>query len=177
MKTPSSKDLKWAHDIKKKHWEYEGHHVLHATDKGLDLFKHSYGRAVGLVGKGFHWASKHSSYLASDFEKISHGAKYVGGKVEKFADSKALALVGLGFTAYDDFKDTRSKIKATAKVIATTGTDIVLDGIIDTGTTAIEGFFGGPVGSVAGVTTGVVADTVVDKFVNNKINQFIDKDF
>lgn len=180
MKTPSSKDLKWAHDIKKRHWEYEGHHALNAADKVLGIFKGPYARFAHLIGKGFHWASIHSSYLATGFEEVSRGAEHISSKIKSFSESKGLALIGFGITVYNDFVDTRNKIKAGLKVVATTGADIVVDSIVDVGASFVEGVvgeaYGGPAGAIANVAISIPADITIDTVINKHINEFIDKD-
>ena len=175
MKTPSSKDLKWARDVEKRHREFIANGILakglNKTEKWMDRFESGEGKLIAYAGNGVGKIAEHSAYLGEHLGSASTFLKRLGGGIDEFMeDGGKVALKRLGAVLMfaEDMHDgegLKKSLERTAlKVVADSAVDLVLEGF-GTATDA----FDGPVGTMLGMELSIKADD----YINDKIDKYV----
>lgn len=179
MKTPSSKDLKWAHDVEKRHREYIADGAfskgLSETEKWMDHFESGEGSVMKLTGSVTGKIAEHSAFLSEHLGSASTFLKHLGGRLGDFMEhggKYSLMRIGAILMFAEEMHDGEGVKKSLIKTGLTVAADAVVDTGVDIAVTGIASFadvFSGPAGTVCGA----VASGYIDSKVNKVISRIV----
>lgn len=173
MKTPSSKDLKWARDVEKRHRDFIANGILakglNKTERWMDRFESGEGKLITAAGNGVGRIAEHSAYLGEHLGSASAFLKRLGGGIGEFMeDGGKVALKRLGAVLM--FAEDMHDGEGLKKSLERTALKVVADGVADFALEtafSMTDFFDGPTGTIVGMC-------ISDK-IDGKINDAIDK--
>lgn len=175
MKTPSSKDLKWARDVEKRHRDFIANGILakglNKTEKWMGNFESSEGKLITAAGKGVGKIAEHSAYLGEHLGSASTFLKRLGGGIGEFMEDGgkyALKRIGITLLFAEEIHKGEGLRKSLELTALKTVADSIVDDIVDSGFSTLDGFLG-PVGTVAGI----YLSGKIDKVVNKEIDRYV----
>ncbi|MFK5705631.1 hypothetical protein ACI3E1_04200 [Ligilactobacillus sp. LYQ139] len=175
MKTPSSKDLKWARDVEKRHRDFIANGILakglNKTERWMDRFESGEGKLIAYAGNGVGKIAEHSAYLGEHLGSVSMFLKRLGGGIGEFMeDGGKVALKRLGAVLMfaEDMHDGEGLKKSLERTALKVAADSVVDLVLEGFGTATDAF-DGPLGTVLGIGLSVKADD----YINGEIDKFV----